>query len=223
MLSKKLLEFALVGAEWVLWLLIALSVLVLAVVVDRLLLYMRTRERIGELEPRLTAALGKRDFEAARRAVRGDTLVRNVLRPGIDLMANGEGVRQPETVEQAMRGALARERARFDARLTPLGTIGNNAPFIGLFGTVLGIIQAFHELGRMDPSSATTNQFIMAAIGEALVATGVGILVAIPAVAVYNAAKSHVGARVRQAEALMGELMAFAHGGNTSGDVGRDG
>jgi len=63
----------------------------------------------------------------------------------------------------------------------------------------------------MDPSAASTNQYIMGAIGDALVATGVGILVAIPAVAAYNAAKAHVSGRVRQAESLMGALLAFAH------------
>lgn len=219
MLSKKLLEFALIGAEWVLWLLVALSALSLAVMADRLILYLRTRERIAELEPEFVRALQQGDFAAARAAVRADSLVRNVLREGLDLFA--AGARQAAALEQAMRGALARERSRFDARLTPLGTIGNNAPFIGLFGTVLGIIQAFHELGRMDPSAASTNQFIMGAIGDALVATGVGILVAIPAVAVYNAAKAHVSGRVRQAESLMGALLAFVHekpGTNGNGD-----
>lgn len=221
MLSKKLLEFSLIGAEWVLWLLLALSALSLAVVADRVILYLRTRERIGELEPRFIRALQAGDYGAARAAVGADSLVRNVLREGLDLLA--AGARQAAALEQAMRGALARERARYDARLTPLGTIGNNAPFIGLFGTVLGIIQAFHELGRMDPSAASTNQYIMSAIGDALVATGVGILVAIPAVAAYNAAKAHVAGRVRMAESLMGALLAFAHETPAPYEGGADG
>lgn len=206
MLSEKLLQFALFGAEWVLWLLIALSIVSVAVVADRLVLYLRTRENLAGWEPKLTAALRRGDVEGARIAVGGRSLVRNVLRAGLDVLAGG--ARDAGSVEQAMRGALARERARYDAKLTVLGTIGNNAPFVGLFGTVLGIIQAFHELDRMDPSQGGTNQFVMGAIGEALVATGVGILVAIPAVAAFNWAKSHVGARARQAESLMGALLA---------------
>jgi biopolymer transport protein ExbB len=110
---------------------------------------------------------------------------------------------------------LARERARYEARLTPLGTIGNNAPFIGLFGTVLGIIQAFHPLGKLDASQAASNQLVMTAIGEALVATGVGIMVAIPAVAAFNWAKSSIGARIKQAESLMRGVIAGA--GNFAG------
>jgi biopolymer transport protein ExbB len=206
MLTDKLLEFSLIGAEWVLWLLIGLSVFSLAVVIDRILLFARTRESIGALEPALIAALAKGDIQAARQQVERDSLVRNVIRAGLDTITAGS--REQGTVEQAMLGALARERARYDARLTVLGTIGNNAPFIGLFGTVLGIIQAFSQLGKLDATQAAGNQLIMSAIGEALIATAVGILVAIPAVAAFNWAKSSINARSRNAESLMRAVLA---------------
>ena len=78
----------------------------------------------------------------------------------------------------------ARRRAasalRYEKRLAFLGTLGNNAPFVGLFGTVLGIIRAFHDLAG---SALQGTQAVMAGIAEALVATGVGLLVALPAVA----------------------------------------
>ncbi|MBM4360592.1 MAG: MotA/TolQ/ExbB proton channel family protein, partial [Deltaproteobacteria bacterium] len=82
------------------------------------------------------------------------------------------------------------ERTRLEARLAFLGTVGNNAPFVGLFGTVIGVIQAFEELGHGAPghggaSSAAqvASQAVMGSIAEALVATAVGIAVALPAVA----------------------------------------
>jgi len=206
MISERLLELSLIGAEWVLWLLFALSLYSIAVLADRIILYTRTREKITELEPGLTAALAKGDLKAARREVQRDSLVRNVIRAGLDIISTGK--RDPGTVEQAMLGALSRERARYEARLTPLGTIGNNAPFIGLFGTVLGIIQAFHQLGKLDASQAAGNQIVMAAIGEALVATGVGIMVAIPAVAAFNWAKSSISARIKHAESMMRGVLA---------------
>jgi len=206
MISERLLELSLVGAEWVLWLLFALSLYSIAVLADRIILYVKTREKIAELEPGLTAALAKGDLEGARRQVQRDSLVRNVIRAGLDIISTGK--RDPGTVEQAMLGALSRERARYEARLTPLGTIGNNAPFIGLFGTVLGIIQAFHQLGKLDASQAASNQLVMSAIGEALVATGVGIMVAIPAVAAFNWAKSSISARIKHAESLMRGVLA---------------
>lgn len=70
-----------------------------------------------------------------------------------------------------------------EKRLGILATFGNNAPFIGLFGTVLGIIQAFHDLGR---ASEFGVRVVMAGISEALVATALGLFVAIPSVIAYN-------------------------------------
>ena len=205
MLSQRLLQFSVFGAEWVLWILVGMSLLSLAVVADRGILFFRTRERMRELLPGLRKALSQGDVEEARRQVQGDSLVRNVLRAGLDEMAAGR--REIQQVEQAMLGAVAEERARYEARLTPLGTIGNNAPFVGLFGTVLGIIQAFAELGRTDAAQAASNKIVIGAIGEALVATAVGIMVAIPAVAAYNWAKSSIATRLKQAESLMRTLL----------------
>ncbi len=70
-----------------------------------------------------------------------------------------------------------------EKRLGILATFGNNAPFIGLFGTVLGIIQAFHDLGR---ASEFGVRVVMEGISEALVATAMGLFVAIPSVIAYN-------------------------------------
>ena len=201
MLSERLLQFSVLGAEWVLWLLIGLSVLSLAAVADRLILFLRTREGIRELEPQLVRALSEGDVRAALGHVERDSFVRNVVRAGLTQMAAGK--RDSETVEQAMLGAMARERARYEARLTPLATVGNNAPFVGLFGTVLGIIQAFNELAKLDAAQAASNKVVIGAIGEALIATAAGILVAIPAVAAFNWAKSSIAARARQAESMM--------------------
>lgn len=206
MLSQRLLEFSLLGAEWVLWVIVALSVISLWLIGDRLVFYARTRERLEQIEPQLTAALRRQDYTAAQNLLAQDSLVRNVLRAGLDILATGRA--QPAAIEQAMLSALARERVRYDKRLTVLATIGSNAPFVGLFGTVLGIIGAFSELGKLGAASGSANSFVMGAIGEALVATAAGIVVAIPAVAVYNFAKSHVAGRSKQAESLMRSLLA---------------
>lgn len=206
MLSQKLIELSMAGAEWVLWLLVALSVAAAAVVIDRMILFARTRERIPALEPVLSRALAGGDLEAARQAVAGDSFVRNVIRAGIDQVARGG--KDPGAVEQAMMGATARERARYETRLTPLGTIGNAAPFLGLFGTVLGIVQAFYQMGQFGATEAAGNKVIMTAIGEALVTTGLGIMVAIPAVAAFNWAKSSIASRLKHAESLMRALLS---------------
>lgn len=205
MLSQRLLDFSLLGAEWVLWLLVVLSALSVAVMVDRLIFYYRTREHFDDLEPALRDAFSRGDVESASALITEDSFVRNILRVGITHIDKGD--MDTEAIEQAMIGAMAKERARYDARLTVLATIGNNAPFIGLFGTVIGIIMAFNDLGL---ASADQNaaQVVMGAISEALVATGVGIFVAIPAVAAYNWAKAHVGVRAKYATSMMGMLLA---------------
>jgi biopolymer transport protein ExbB len=206
MLTQKFLQLFEFGAEWVSWVLVAVSILGSAVVIDRLLLLARTRERFDELRLALAAALDRGDAAAALAAVGGDSLIRNVLRAGLTLAARGE--RRGEPVEQAMLGSLAAERARYDARLSSLLTIGNVGPLIGLLGTVIGIVQAFNQLGKLGTVQAANNSVVMASIGEALVTTGLGIGVSIPAVVVYNAIRAHLGERVKQSEALQRQVVA---------------
>jgi biopolymer transport protein ExbB len=74
-------------------------------------------------------------------------------------------------------------KLQLEKRLGILATFGNNAPFIGLFGTVLGVINAFHSLGDENSLGVAT---IMGGISEALVATATGLFVAIPSVMAYN-------------------------------------
>lgn len=217
MLSEKLLEFSLVGAEWVLWLLLILSIFSVAVMLDRFLLFRRTNVRMENMEPAFTKAIAARDFEAAGTTVEADGFVNNVLRSGLETLEGGAA--DSGALEQSMMGAIVREKDRHERRLVHLGTIGNNAPFIGLFGTVLGIIQSFDEMGRAKGVTAEAGQAVsqldtqnnaavMALLGEALVATAVGILVAIPAVAAYNAFKSRIAERSRTSEAMMRSMLA---------------
>jgi biopolymer transport protein ExbB len=113
----------------------------------------------------------------------------------------------PHAIEEVINGRLILERGRLERRLIILGTIGNNAPFIGLLGTVMGIIKAFHDL-----SVATSQgpQTVMAGISEALIATAVGLFVAIPAVILYNWLKSLSKGLLDQAEANARTVLAFA-------------
>jgi biopolymer transport protein ExbB/biopolymer transport protein TolQ len=89
-----------------------------------------------------------------------------------------------EAVEQILAKEIRLQRGRFERGLLFLGTLGNNAPFIGLFGTVLGIVDAFRGLGQSQNAGAMAN--VMSAIAQALTATAIGILVALPAVVAYN-------------------------------------
>jgi biopolymer transport protein ExbB len=88
------------------------------------------------------------------------------------------------SVEEAMTSRLVLERADLERHLIILGSLGNNAPFIGLFGTVLGIIKAFKDLAAGGQAGVGV---VMVGISSALIATAFGILVAIPAVMANNA------------------------------------
>jgi biopolymer transport protein ExbB len=100
------------------------------------------------------------------------------------------------------------QRLRAEKNLAYLGTLGNNAPFIGLLGTVVGIIGAFHQL---DASGGQLTSGLMAEIGEALVATAVGLLVALPAVAAFNTFQRAIAVRLSQGDALGRQLVAHLY------------
>ena len=105
-----------------------------------------------------------------------------------------------------MKSALMQEKKALESKLSFLGTLGNNAPFIGLFGTVLGIIRAFADLSQAAAGQAS--QAVMAGISEALIATAVGLLVALPAVVAYNVFMRVIRNRVTDAESLGAQLVA---------------
>jgi biopolymer transport protein ExbB/TolQ len=189
------------GSSWVLYLLMGLSVAAVAVMIERLWFFLQERRPPGVLDETLTilrksgaaAALARladaRSMEAA--------VGRECLLYAVDGMA---------AVEEHKAAAIERERARYESRLAFLGTLGNNAPFIGLFGTVLGIIRAFHDLAG---ASMQGTQAVMAGIAEALVATGIGLLVALPAVATYNAFTRHVERRTSATDVFAHEILAL--------------
>lgn len=184
MLHEKLMGLALTGGEWVLWLLIAISVLCLGVALERAIFGSLNRSPEGALQAAMEAYFKSEDRTAgARELLRALESMRGaearVLASG--LRANLEGGK--DSAEEALVGTLTFERLKMERGLIVLGTTGSNAPFVGLFGTVLGIIKAFNELAR-DMGEASTS--VMAGISEALLATAVGLAVAIPAVILYN-------------------------------------
>ena len=180
MLSNLLQGFTLLGEEWVLWILMALSAISVGVIIERFFFF-RSHRLPGaeELERRLAQG----DVAYARKALEGQRgLEAAVVREALDASDRGS-----ESVDEAISAAATRERLRYESRLTMLGTLGNNGPFIGLFGTVLGIIRAFHDLATAPPSAkAGAASAVMSGISGALVATAVGLAVAIPAVIAFN-------------------------------------
>src|SRR5215510_3683701 len=201
-LTQKFLAFTLLGAGWVLWLLVGLSVISVAIMIERAL-YLSARKLPDGILGELKKLLFDGNVEGAKKLLTG--------RGGIEALVAREGLEQlprgAAAMAEAMTGARTRERLHLERNLAILGTLGNNAPFIGLFGTVLGIIKAFHDLSQNQGGGATV---VMAGISEALVATAIGLLVAIPAVMAFNYFQRRVRARLARADEVAHLILASA-------------
>jgi len=197
---ERLLAISHYGSRWVLWLLIALSIAALAVVIERAVLFLSSRDDTVRLRLELRRLLRDNDWELARRRLEeSPSFEARVAVAGLD----AEGV---ASAEERMQGESELCKLSMEKNLALLGTLGNNAPFIGLLGTVIGIVRSFHEL---QSSSGQVSAGLMSEIGEALVSTAIGLLVALPAVAAFNLFQRVIRARMGRANVLAHEILAF--------------
>jgi biopolymer transport protein ExbB len=200
-IQERLTAFAMLGATWVMWLLVLLSIVCVAIVLERTWFMLSSRDDILRLRQDLVTLLRKGDLDGARRRLDGSkSFEARVVHAGLEVA--GEG---PAAAQERMTGESRVSRLAMERNLAFLGTVGNNAPFVGLLGTVIGIIRAFHEL---DQSAGQVTSGLMNEVGEALVATAIGILVALPAVAAFNLFQRIVRSRLGRADALGNELLA---------------
>ncbi len=194
--------FAELGAGWVLWLLVALSVVVLAVFIERVFFLISTKTNFAELQAAFRKHLKKGDLGAAAKLlITSKSIEARVVMAGLESAEYG-----PKSVEESLTRESALAKLALDRNLAFLGTVGSNAPFVGLLGTVIGIVKAFFALNESDGGLSAT---LMDEVGEALVATAVGILVALPAVAAYNFLSRRNKTRLARAKALGRDLMAY--------------
>ncbi len=203
------------GAEWVMWLMLGLSVISVAIMLERAWFYWSLRDDVARLAQDLRNALRKGDLDGARKQMESSPSAE----AAVVVAGLAEADRGAQAAEEAMRGAAALQRLKLERRLAYLGTLGNNAPFIGLFGTVIGVVQAFEALGDQqvvtaaaEASNMSAPTEVMAAIAEALVATAVGLAVAIPAVAMYNVFQRSARGILANTEALSRVLVAHLVG-----------
>jgi biopolymer transport protein ExbB len=193
MIANRILVLTNLGAEWVLWLLIVLSVISFGVMIERAAFFLARRLKgADEVQRRLLAG----DLTGAATAVAG----REGLEAAVVRAATEHAAKGPQALREVISATVERGRIDYERRLAFLGTLGNNAPFVGLFGTVLGIIRAFVDLAR-NPAAGGAGT-VMAGISEALVATAVGLFVALPAVVAYNLFQRSLRRSTQRANAL---------------------
>ncbi len=194
-------RLAMVGAEWVMWILVGLSVFSIAIMLERGRFYWTLSDNLEALAEELRGLLRKGDIAGAKKRLeRSPSPAATIALAGLNEADHGA-----DAAEAAMAGAAARAKLGLERNLAFLGTVGNNAPFIGLLGTVIGIIQAFDALKANQTAASSTNRAgdaaqalqnaqatlgatgrVMGTIAEALVATAIGLFVAIPAVMAFN-------------------------------------
>ena len=205
MMIKNIFELLnVLGSEWVLWILMGLMLVSVYVVVDRYRA-IRKQDLLGsklweeqvdhwivgnaEGEPSLMA-----NIETTYPCIEGQLV-------GL-VMKSSES---KEKLELKIASFLGRAKLQLEAKISFLGTLGSNAPFIGLFGTVLGIIRAFHEMALSTQGGA---QILNAGLSEALVATATGLCLAIPSILFFNYFQRKVKTVIARAENLSNFLLS---------------
>ena len=201
-MSLIFMHLALLGDSWVIVLLILASVGSIGVMIERAAVFNRNRGDLAALMDNLAACLEKKDIPAAiALAEKSERVEARVALAGLKSFPKGAA-----TVEEVMVARWLRERMELERYLIILGTLGNNAPFVGLFGTVLGVIKAFNDLGMTGQSGVAV---VMSGISSALIATAFGILVAIPAVIANNFFLTRLKEIQTNADGLSRILLAY--------------
>jgi biopolymer transport protein ExbB len=156
-----------------------LSVLSIAITLERAWAFRRFARALNDSFSSIRSAVKEGGLQAAAIVCRAQpSPLSEVLLSGLSRSGKGK-----EEVNEAMELAGRRELSKLERSLGILGTIGSTAPFIGLFGTVLGIIRAFSDLAVAQGASPAA---VADGIAEALIATAAGLFVAVPAVVAYN-------------------------------------
>jgi biopolymer transport protein ExbB/TolQ len=204
--------FSLVKSSVAMWLIVICSVAAIGVAVERAIALWRWGERARSLADAVTRAVFRGDLADARaQCERSGSPAAEVFLAGLVAGAPAPGgamrpVRAPSA--ERMGAAVERERQQLNlklrAHLWMLGTIGATAPFIGLFGTVVGIMQAFQKMASTGHGGFSV---VAAGISEALVTTAGGIAVAIEAVILYNFLNTHVAKLALQFKLLVEEYL----------------
>ncbi|MFO1526877.1 MAG: MotA/TolQ/ExbB proton channel family protein [Turneriella sp.] len=188
-----------------LWILIVLFLVAMAIGAERLWVLMHSKSANAELVRLVTEKL-------SQNPATGEDLAKEVSTDKFGVEGRITAVtlkgwqHDEDTIQSYANAATVAERRYLSARLPILSTLGNNAPFIGLLGTVLGIMKAFRDLaGAADAGP----QVVMKGISEALVATAMGLGVAIPCVMLFNYFSSVIKRKMSNSEEVTNIIVAL--------------
>ena len=188
-----------IEVQIVIFILIALSIISWCIIVQRYLVLASAEKSVLNFEERFWSGidLGLLYKEGSQMQEEGVPMagMENIFRVGfkefmrLRRQGNVDGEAVMEGAQRAMRVAYSREEEKLERHLAFLATVGSVSPYIGLFGTVIGIMNAF--IGLASQTQATL-QVVAPGIAEALIVTAIGLFAAIPAVVAYNRYSSKV-------------------------------
>ncbi len=180
MLTERFLAIAQVGDQFILWLLIGLSILSIAFILERFFALRSISVQSQKIREKVKVALASQNYEVVEDLGKDvSTLEGRAMSYGLKHVKESGS----KGLEELFNSIVLIEKPELEKYLNFMATLGSNAPYIGLLGTVMGIMKAFHDLSI---SSDAGQQTVMAGISAALVATAAGLFVAIPAVLAYN-------------------------------------
>jgi biopolymer transport protein ExbB/biopolymer transport protein TolQ len=191
--------------------LMLMSVYSIAVMLERYLTFSAAARQSREFAPRVAEMLRASHLDEAIKLSRNyrRSHLAVVVNSGLQELAASPALsnkRQMRKAKRALRRAATIKTADLQRGLSSLATVGSTAPFVGLFGTVIGIIDAFHKMNLMETTGFSA---VSGGISEALVATAFGLLVAIPAVWMFNYFTSRVGRFAVEMHNSADELVDF--------------
>jgi biopolymer transport protein ExbB len=183
------------------YILLFCSFLSVAILLERIIYYRkRSKTKRAEFMTRIKRTLKTGDFERAREICTDtDAPFSNIIYSGLELHGRPE-----KEISNAMEREITIETAKLERYTSIVGTIGNTAVYIGLFGTVLGIIRAFHDIAA---AGAGGMSIVIGGVAEALVCTATGLFVAIPAVIAFNYFAKRVEYFINDMELCASELI----------------
>ena len=204
MLTEKIFSFAQAADEAILIFLLLLSCISIGLILERFFTLRRVKKDSDNINKRISIALQTYNLEDIEYIANDiHTLEGRALSYGLKhLKENGS-----QGLEEIFNAFVHLERPKLDRYLSVLATIGSTAPYIGLLGTVLGIMKAFNDLSTASEAGQAT---VMAGISVALVATAIGLFVAIPAVVFFNYYQRQVKSILMNLEGVKELCTAYA-------------
>ncbi len=190
-----------VSGTYVIYLLVLCSIIAFAVILERMIIVIGHSSYQNKTLPEIDDKLAPGSIDETVKGLKPNSVLCAIVEDLLQHRTQGKDI-----LQERLEVQLNLQRRRLEKRLVVLGTLGNNGPFIGLLGTVLGVIHAFQNLAIY---SGQGPEVVMAGLADALIATALGIVVALPCVASYNFLQKKINDLINDADHFGKKVIMF--------------